>query len=207
VNSPRLRWAAALLLAAAGPVRGWAQGTPPAAAPDAGPPLASFSAMRVAIAPVQLWRADTAGWSAQLSWAALRVAVDSAIGAELQARGLGRRWAYPLDVIRSARRNPTYSADPYALGVGRWRSTPPVPGTAMPPLLADNLRPLTAIDDTRYVLLPVELRADGAVGVLRLVLVDARSRSVLWVGDLAVPGGPRLVADLATRLADLIVEP
>lgn len=204
--SLRLLFAVGCVVALA-PVLARAQGGAPETVPVAGPPLAPFTAMRVAIAPVQLWRADTAGWSTVLAWGTLRVAVDSAIGAELQARGLGRRWAYPMDVVRSARRNPTYSADPYALGVGRWRSTPPVPGTAMPALLADNLRPLTAIDDTRYVLLPVELRADGASAVLRLVFVDARSRSVLWIGDLAVAGGPRLVADLATRVADLIVEP
>lgn len=90
-----------------------------------GPILGPFAAMRVAIVPVQLWRADTSAWSMAVTWAVSRLALDSAIAGELQERGLGRRWAYASDVVRSARRNPTYATDPYALGVGRWRAMPP----------------------------------------------------------------------------------
>lgn len=171
------------------------------------PPLASFSAMRVAIVPVQLFRGDTAGWSAAVSWGALRVQLDSLIGEELRDRGLGSRWAYARDVVRSARRNPTYATDPYALGVGRWRSTPPKADEAMPPVLADNLRPLTALGDTRYALIPVELRGQGSDAVLRLVLADTRTRRVVWAGDLLIVGSADLTGDIARRVADLVMEP
>ena len=172
-----------------------------------GPILGPFAAMRVAIVPVQLWRADTSAWSMAVTWAETRLALDSAIAGELQERGLGRRWAYASDVVRSARRNPTYATDPYALGVGRWRAMPPKIGDPLSPVVADNLRPLTALGDSRYALIPVELRAEGAAVVLRLVLVDTRARSVVWTGDLLAPGGAGMLAGLAVRVADLVMEP
>lgn len=172
-----------------------------------GPLLGPFAAMRVAIVPVQLWRADTSAWSVAVSWAETRLALDSAITIELQERGLGRRWAYASDVVRSARRNPTYASDPYALGVARWRAMPPKMGDPVSSVVADNLRPLTALGDSRYALIPVELRAEGAAVVLRLVLVDTRARSVVWAGDLLAPGGAGMIPALAVRVADLIIEP
>ena len=170
-------------------------------------PLTPFTAMRVAIMPVQLWRADSSAWSKAVDWAAMRVAIDSAIADELQARGLGKRWAYAGDVVRSAKRNPTYASDPYALGVSRWRAAPPKAGDAVPSIVADNLRLLTALGDTRYALVPVELRAEGPQAVLRLVLVDTRGRTVVWGGDLVSAGGDGLVAAVARDVADLIIEP
>jgi hypothetical protein len=164
-------------------------------------------ALALAIVPVQLFRADTAGWSRGVNWGSLRVTLDSLIGEELRARGLGSRWAYARDVVRSARRNPTYATDPYALGVGRWRSTPPKAEEAVPPVVADNLRPLTALGDTRYALIPVELRGQGSDAVLRLVLADTRARSVVWAGDLLITGSADLAGDIARRVADLVMEP
>lgn len=171
------------------------------------PPLAGFAAMRVAITPVQLFRADTVGWSKGATWATLRLQVDSAVAEALKERGLGSRWAYPGDVVRSARRNPTYASDPYALGVGRWRSVPPKADEQMPPIVADNLRPLTALGDTRYALIPVELRGQGDDAVLRLVLADTRGRTVVWAGDLLITASPDMVEAIAARFADLVLEP
>ncbi len=171
------------------------------------PPLASFAAMRVAIFPVQLWRADTSAWSRAVDWTATRAALDSSITDVLQERGMGRRWAYSSDVVRSARRNPTYTTDPYALGVGRWRNAAPKAGDELPQIVADNMRPFTALGDARYALIPVELRADGANVVLRLVMADTRGRRVVWAGDLLAPGGATLEGTLATLVANLVIEP
>lgn len=172
-----------------------------------GPPLAPFAAMRVAIFPLQLWRADSAAWSKTVDWASLRLGVDSAIAAELQARGLGKKWAYASDVARSAKRNPTYATDPYALGVGRWRSAAPKAGDQIPTVVADNMRPLTALGDTRYALIPVELRSQGEHAVLRLVLADTRGRTVIWTVDVIALGGPTLLDGLSKGVADLVMEP
>lgn len=173
----------------------------------AAPPLAQFAAMRVAIFPVQLWRADTSAWSREVTWATMRLAVDSAIAQAMQDGGLGRRWAYAPDVARSAKRNPTYATDPYAIGVGRWRSAMPKPDDQIPQVVADNMRPLTALGDTRYALIPVELRADGDRVVLRLVLADTRGRTVVWVADLVSVGGAAMVDSLAKHVANLVLEP
>lgn len=171
------------------------------------PPLAGFAAMRVAIFPVQLWRADTSAWSRAVDWSATRAALDSSITEVLRERGMGRRWAYASDVVRSARRNPTYTTDPYALGVARWRSIAPEGGDEVPQIVADNMRPFTALGDARYALIPVELRADGANVVLRLVMADTRGRRVVWAGDLLAPGGENLASTLATLVANLVIEP
>jgi len=176
-----------------------------APAPPA-PPLAAFAAMRVAVVPVQLWRADSSAWSREVDWGHLRLELDSILGETLRDAGLGTRWAYASDVIRSARRNPIYSSDPYSLGVGRWRSAPPKMGEAVNSVVSDNLRPITALGDTRHALIPVELRAEGELVVLRLVLVDTRSRTVVWGADLGTAAGPGMLTALAERLAELIIE-
>ena len=181
-----------------------AQEKPPVVA---GPPLASFTAMRVAIVPMQLWHADSTGWSRDVTWASTRLALDSAVAAVLQERGLGRKWAYAGDVARTAKRNPTYASDPYALGVLRLRGVELKTGAELPQLLADNLRTVTALGDTRFALIPVELRAQGEGVVLRLVMADTRTRTLVWAGDLVGPGGAGMIAGLATRVADLIIEP
>jgi hypothetical protein len=186
------------------PVALGAQETQPVVA---GPPLAPFAAMRVAIVPAQVWHADSTGWSRDVVWATTRLALDSAVAAVLQERGLGRKWAYAGDVVRTAKRNPTYASDPYALGVLRLRGAELKSGSILPQLLADNLRTVTALGDTRYALIPVELRAQGEGVVLRLVMADTRTRTLVWAGDLAAPGGADLIAGLAKRVADLIIEP
>ncbi len=176
-------------------------------APVAQPPLASFAAMRVAVVPAQLWHADTIGWSRDAQWSALRPQLDSAISQALRDGGLGAKWAYAADVVRSARRNPLYSKDPATLGVGRWRNELPKVGDDLSALVADNLRSISALGDTRHALVPVELRGEGEMARLRMVLVDTRSRTVVWAADLRSPSGPAMLASLAQQLAALIVEP
>lgn len=170
-------------------------------------PLAQFAAQRVAVMPLQYWRPDSIGWSAAIGNAEGLAATDSAITTGLRDAGLGSRWAYAADVRRIARRNTLYASDPSAIGVARWRNAPPTAGSALPSLVADNLRMLTALGDTRYALIPVELRGVGDLAALRLVLVDSRSRNVLWVGELGLPGAPDLWATLAQAIAQLVTEP
>jgi hypothetical protein len=110
-------------------------------------------------------------------------------------------------MVRTARRNPTYASDPYALGVARLRTAELKVGMAIPQLMADNLRPFTALNDTRYALIPVDLRAQGDGVVLRIVLVDTRSRTLTWGGELVAPGGAKMVEELAARIANLVIEP
>ncbi len=187
----------------------WLGAQSAAESPPAGRPLAQFAAERMAVTPVQFWRADSAGWSVAADGAMLRADLDSAIAREFRERGMGSRWAFAGDVVRSARRNPTLRSDPTALGAGRWRTVPPVAREPLPPLLGDNLRAISALGDTRYALIPVELRGYGGVATLRLVIVDTRQRVVVWYADLAVEADSptALVESLAKRIADLVVDP
>lgn len=171
------------------------------------PPLASFAALRVAVVPAQLWHADTIGWSVGAQWSQLRPQLDSALTLALRDGGLGTKWAYAADVVRAARRNPMYSKDPATLGVGRWRNELPKPGEDVAALIADNLRSISALGDTRHALIPVELRGEGDQVRLRLVLVDTRTRTVVWANDLRSSGGPTMLTSLAQQLAVLILEP
>ena len=176
-------------------------------APVAQPPLASFAALRVAVVPVQLWHADTIGWSREAQWSVLRPQLDSAISQTLRDGGLGTKWAYAGDVVRSARRNPLYSKDPATIGVGRWRNELPKVGDDLSALVADNLRSISALGDTRHAVIPVELRGEGEMARLRVVLVDTRTRTVVWAADLRSTAGPEMLPSLAQQLAALIIEP
>ena len=170
-------------------------------------PLASFAAMRVAVVPAQLWHADTIGWSRDAEWRVLRTQLDSAIAQTLRDGGLGTNWAYAGDVARAARRNPLYAKDPGTIGVGRWRIELPKPGDDFSALVADNLRSVSALGDTRHALIPVELRGIGELAQLRVVLVDTRTRTVVWATDLRTLAGPTMLSTLAQQLAALIIEP
>ncbi|MFN0098784.1 MAG: hypothetical protein ACKVS7_08930 [Gemmatimonadaceae bacterium] len=170
-------------------------------------PLSPFAEQRVALVPVQSWRADTTAWSKSVNWAVTRLSIDSAFQATLLDRGLGKKWSYASDVVRSAKRNPTYASDPYALGVARLRGVLPKPSDPLPPVVADNLRPLTALGDTRYALIPVELRAEGGRVMLRIVVADTRSRAIIWVAELPALGGDKMVESLAMQFADLVIDP
>lgn len=170
-------------------------------------PLASFAAQRVAVVPAQLWHADTIGWSRDAQWSALRPQVDSAITQALRDGGLGAKWAYAGDVVRAARRNALYANDPATIGVARWRNELPKPGDDLAALVADNLRAISALGDTRHTLIPVELRGEGDAARLRMVLVDTRTRTVVWATDLRTAAGPTMYATLAKQLAALIIEP
>jgi hypothetical protein len=88
--------------------------------------------------------------------------------------------------------------------------------------LATQLRNLVALHDGRLILLPVEVRFvpdDPATtsqppagrAVLRLVLVDARTAEVKWIGEVtsdAATGPSKSVeATLGLRVGDLVVQP
>lgn len=170
-------------------------------------PLGAFAAERVAVLPLQYWRADSTGWSTGLNGPRVRIQVDSVIAEAMRDRGMGSRWAFAEDVRRGARRNPAYSSDPSALGVGRWRTSAPVMGEALPAVVADNLRLISALGDARYALIPVELRVEGGLAFLRLVLTDTRTRKVVWGADIGVQADDAMIPTLGSRVADLVVEP
>ncbi|HVZ78283.1 MAG TPA: hypothetical protein VG818_09915 [Gemmatimonadaceae bacterium] len=197
-----------------------AQEPPRAAAPvpaEQARPLASLAAQRVVVTPVfSVRRDDALGWGAAIARprATMR-ALDSAIVAEFDERGMRRRWYFAPDLDRSYQVNPTYSPDPYDLAESGLRNGLP-PGERYGEPLATQLRTLIALhDDARLVLMPVEVRfeKDGAQGraVLRLVLVDARLVESRWTGEVrsdpAPAFGPAVLASLASHFADMVASP
>jgi hypothetical protein len=178
--------------------------------------LSGLAAQHVVILPTYMVRVATG-----LSWNLRRPAEvaqnqDADIAAAFKDRGI-RGWIYPSGLDSAFRRNPSYASDPHALAEEPLRSPTLGGDQRLPEPLATQLRTIVALhDDTRLILAPVELRLEPAKGsepgtgrgVLRLVLVDARTSSVLWVGDIAsdaVPAfGPSITAKIASKLSAII---
>lgn len=192
------------------------------ATPPANPqPLSALATQKVALAPLSaLLVAPELGWEAQIPRAreAMR-AVDDAIAAELETRGLRKLWITPSDLAASYARNPTYAADPYALATVPLRAPKLATGAKLTEPLASQLRTMVALhEDARLVLLPVELRIapsnpGSPIGraTMRLVLVDPRYSETRWVGqvqsDTATAYGAPMITSLARRVVDLVVAP
>ena len=192
--------------------------TAQAAERAAPPPLAILAGQRVVVVPVQRLRElGTLGWAADAGPPRPFLGrIDDAIAAALAERGLGSTWVMPADVTRSARRNPNYATDPYALAVGALDPSrrPPPRDTPLAEPLASQLRTITALGDARYVLIPVELRFEPTTGegraghaVLHVALVDARASQIRWTGEIAGDSAsgfsPAVASSVAGRFADL----
>jgi len=190
-------------------------GSPP---PDAVlPALSVFAGQRIIVTPTASVRApDSLGWVRQLAGARETARrLDTSIVSALESRGLTARWILPPDLVRSYERNRTYAADPYLLVVDQLRSMRFKTGDRYGEPLSSQLRTMIALhEDTRYVLLPVELRFEGqgtsGRAVLRLALLDPRAAEAKWVGDVQGDGAASAalaMQSVATRLASLFVAP
>ena len=206
--SPR-RLLAALVLAVAA-CGGGSPETPPPPAPV---PLASLAGQRVILLPapsVDLSRDSAPAGTPAIDRTATLAALDSAIERALTARGRTVTWVTVSQVARTSRRNASMAPDPYALSWESLRRPVRMEGSLVEPL-ASQLRSLTALNDARLVLYPVELRLERTGGTgrasLRVALIDTRRSQVLWTGDVrgeSADGsmGP-LLASVASGLADL----
>ena len=178
-------------------------------------PLAALATQPVALAPAQYVRGgDSTGWAARIGPppAFLR-ALDSAIAGELSSRGIARTWVTAEALGRSARRNPAFTSDPYALSAESLRHGVRRTNARLGEPLASQMRSLVALTEARHALIPVEVRFEAVPNgvarvILRMVLVDARLAEIQWAGDVsmeeALPTVPDIVAALADRVADLI---
>jgi hypothetical protein len=89
--------------------------------------------------------------------------------------------------------------------------------------LGTQIRQLVALQDGRYVLIPIEVDVDNrpgrASGTMKVVLVDSRTARVVWVDSIEAPaptdvlpedllsgfGFRRLSRALVARFADMVV--
>ena len=180
-------------------------------------PLAGLVGTHVVVLPTHYLRPDSVGAAAQLTRPKETLAaVDSAIERALSARGFSANWAFPPALARSARRNAGYVADPYALAGQRLRPLAHTLDNELHEPLATQIRGIVAMNDARFAVFPVELRFESAANgmvrpVLRVALLDGRTSSVRWAGDIRGAAGAQLDAamleSLASSFADLVAAP
>ncbi len=196
MRTPRALLAFIALLSVSGAVRVAAQEAPR---------FAALSAERVTLLPAQEWTGSEGP-------RALLDAFDRQLSAHLSEGGIADGWMYPADILRTARRNPTYVTNPLALGAQPLKSEKAREGTPLPEPFQSRLRAILALSGGRHALVPVAIRVDTtqvpALAELRLTLVDGRQSRVLWTAILETrfDGGAAAAADsLAARTAALFV--
>lgn len=182
-------------------------------------PLAPFAGQVVLVIPARhLAAGDSLGWSAGVDDpAAVLRQIDAELQFALGERSLGRTWIFPERLAVAARRSAGLAPDPYAVDASALRPPAPRRGpTYLREPLASQLRGLAALTESRYALIPVELRfertADGrGRALLHVVLADVRLAQALWRGDVASDPAPvfspAITASLAARVTDLIAAP
>jgi hypothetical protein len=177
--------------------------------------LAGLAGQHIAVLPTYAVRvAPELDWTSSIGRLSdLKRTLDADIVAAFDDRGLRANWVFPEALEQSYRHNPTYATDPYALAEEPLRAPSLATDARLPEPLASQVRTLVALhDDVRLVLAPVELRFEkagpGGRGVLRLVLVDARTSTVRWSGDVASDAveafTPAITASIGARMAAMV---
>lgn len=202
----------------AGCAGGGGRFSPADMAPATRPPLSPYAAEHLITLPVQeLIGGDSLGWSRQIRDPRRFLAsLDTAIEKTLRERGLGTTWAFPSDLARTARRNPTYATDPAQIrAAAAVRFLEARRNAQIPEPVASQLRTLVGFHDARRALVPVDVRfvADpvggGGHAVLHIAVLDVRGSRLEWDGEVAGDSAPEfsplVVTSLAERLADLLV--
>ncbi len=156
-----------------------------------------------------------------------------AMDAELQFALEGSRgaedWALPADVVRRVERNPMLRMDPSRMAYQGLLEKPDKRKQIYEPLHGE-LRSISALFDTRYVVLPISLfvepdppgeddpQPDSPADLngpdtryrahLLLAMIDIRSSTIVWWGEIVGEAGtadsPALTASLAERVADAV---
>jgi hypothetical protein len=204
-------------------------GSSPASTPSAGAPpprsaLASMLGRPLLVMPTQyLAVANPAGqYEVSLTNRDLLPIVDEEIADAFRKRGVRSSWTFAKEITESALRQGGLIQDPRDLASEGIRRID-VGDTPLPEPLGSQIRDITALQDSRYVLIPVEVdvdeRAGHPPGILRIVLVDARTARVIYVDHVDIPpfsdlpgadllsgyGFRRLAREIATRFADMVV--
>jgi hypothetical protein len=181
------------------------------------PPLAPMASQHLVVLPVQMLRADSGAWVTPRDWEKFRRELDDSIGSVIAARGVGKAWKYASDIARIAKRNPEYVNDPYSMGVQAMRAVRFKIGDELPEPFVSNLRPIIALGNSRYALVPIEIffarRGNEQIAVLKLGLADGQAGTLQWLGDVGTDPSssptlpPDLINALAIRVANLVVAP
>jgi hypothetical protein len=188
-------------------------------------PLAGMIGRQMLVLPTQYLSIANAGggWDIVPSGPPLLSILDEEITDQFVKRGVKRNWTFAREITESANRNGGLAGDPRELGAQGIRRVK-AGDTPLPEPLASQIRTLVALTSARFVVLPLEVHVDTRDGErkasLRVLLVDARTARVAWVGDIEAtperdpqavadalsPYGFRLAArEMATKFADMVV--
>lgn len=173
--------------------------------------LAGLAAQHVAVLPTYAIKLGSSG-PLDMKPVDFERTLDADIPAAFEDRGIKKAWLFPPELRASYRRNSSYAADPDNFALEPLRSPMLAIEARLPEPLASQIRTLVALhDDTRLVLVPVELKLEpvpgqpGGRGVLRVVLLDARLSNVRWIGDITSDPAPvfgaAITASVAAKLA------
>jgi hypothetical protein len=187
-------------------------------------PLAGMLGRPLAVLPAQYLAIASPGGQYDISMSnrGLLPLIDEELEDAFRKRGVRSSWTFAKEITAAAMRNGGLIPDPRELSSETIRRLP-ASDSPLPEPLGTQLRQLTALQDTRYVLIPVEVDVDQRLGrtggKLRVMLVDSRTARILWVDTIDVPGPAdvpaedllsgfgfrRLARALATRFADMVV--
>ena len=147
--------------------------------------------------------------------------MDEELADAFRKRGVRSSWMFAKEITAAAMRNGGLVPDPRELSAESLRRIQPSDTPLQEPL-GTQIRQLVALQEGRYVLIPIEVDVDNRTGrasVLKVLLVDSRTARVLWVDSIEsmaptdVPVGDllsgygfrRLSRALASRFADMVV--
>jgi hypothetical protein len=188
---------------------------PPNAVPEA--PLNSFAAVRMVVMPAQGVRSgDALGWAAKITdRRAFLASVDSALAETVRDRGL-TSWVLPSVLVNTAKRNPTYVANPVEVRAGdAVRFMERKRDSQIPEPVGSQLRTFAGFHDARHALIPVEVRfepgntAGTGRAVLRIAILDVRASTLVFIADIAgaevADFSPAVTTQVTRRFTDLVV--
>jgi hypothetical protein len=191
----------------------------PSSAAQQGSPrgaLAPFASEPLIVLPVQTMQLTVTDWSTKVGDPRTYLAsVDDEIAFAIRERAFRGKWAFAPDLARSAKRNPTYAVDPYTIALDPLKPVERDPEKIIAEPLAGQLRAFAGLFNARYAFVPVELRlapdAGGARATIHAVVVDTRSATLTWKGDVSGDVvrsfSPAVAAGIAGRVADLFTTP
>jgi hypothetical protein len=179
--------------------------------------LAPLASEPLVVLPVQTLKLSAPDWSDKVGDPrAYLASVDDEIAFAVRERGFRGKWAFPPDLARSARRNPTYAVDPYTIALDRLAPVERDAEKILAEPLAGQLRAFAGLFNARYAFIPVELRlapdtGGGTRPMIHAVVIDTRAGKLTWKGDVAGDAvrtfSPAIAAGIAGRVADLFTAP
>lgn len=189
----------------------------PAPAPAGG--LSTLAAQQVIVLPTYAATVDPVLAQFTRDWTVprpndLQRTLDNEIASAFEERGLKKAWVFPDQLAQSYRVNSQYATDPYGLAIEPLRRPGWQVDSRLPEPFGSQVRTMVALyPNARLLLVPVELRIvqvppRSGKGILRVFVVDARTSSVVWIGEVESDPlnsfGPALPASIAAHLAAVV---